>query len=62
MTTNKVKEVQASCQTKTATLEAIDPGDYVVEVNSRATTPAVRGTMPVTVVAGEDVGVNIAVP
>ncbi|MBK6696756.1 MAG: hypothetical protein IPG50_31870 [Myxococcales bacterium] len=60
--TNKVKEVQESCQAKRATLESIAPGDYVVEVNSRAVTPAVRGTKPVTVVAGQDVEVALSVP
>jgi hypothetical protein len=50
----KVGEVQESCATGSATVERIPPGEYVVEVDSRAVTPAIRGTKPVTVVAGED--------
>ncbi len=60
--TDKVKETQASCQDKKATLEAIKPGEYVVEVDSRAVSPAVKGTQQVTVVAGEDAQVNVPVP
>lgn len=60
--TNKVQETQASCQARKAALDNVQPGDYVVEVDSRAVTPAVRGTSPVTVVAGQDANVNVAVP
>lgn len=60
--TDKVKGSQASCQDKRATLESIQPGEYVVEVDSRAVTPAVRGTQKVTVVAGRDAEVNVPVP
>ncbi|HVJ89589.1 MAG TPA: hypothetical protein VM580_07270 [Labilithrix sp.] len=60
--TDKVKATQASCQEKKAKLENIMPGEYVVEVDSRAVTPAVRGTEKVTVVGGQDAEVNVAVP
>lgn len=60
--TNKVKDTQESCQTKKATLESIAAGEYVVEVDSRAVTPAVKGTQKVTVIAGDDVEVHIPVP
>jgi len=60
--TDDVKSVQASCSTREATLETINPGDYVVELDSRAVTPKVLGTRPVTVVAGEDVTVHIDLP
>jgi hypothetical protein len=52
--TNSVKEVQESCVTRTATLESVIPGDYVVELDSRAVTPKVRGTKAITVKAGEN--------
>ncbi len=57
--TDKVKEVQESCSSGTATLDSIVPGDYVVEVDSRAITPKVRGTRPVTVKPGQDAQVSI---
>ena len=55
----KVTEVQESCSSGSATLMGVAPGDYVVEVDSRAVTPAVRGTAPVTVVAGDNAQVAI---
>lgn len=60
--TDEVTSVQESCSAGSATLENVAPGDYVVEVDSRAVTPAVRGTAPVTVVAGEDAQVTLNVP
>ncbi|MHB8878118.1 MAG: hypothetical protein ACYC8T_30845 [Myxococcaceae bacterium] len=51
--TSKVKEVQETCSKRTATLTDIAPGAYVVELDSRAVTPSVRGRKDVTVVAGE---------
>lgn len=56
--TDKVKEVQESCSDGTATLEGVAPGDYVVEVDSRAVSPKVRGTKPVTVQPGQDAQVS----
>lgn len=50
----KVGEVQESCASGNATVERIPPGDYIVELDSRAVTPAIRSTKAVTVVAGED--------
>lgn len=55
---DKVKEVQESCVTRTATLESVVPGDYVVELDSRAVTPKVRGTRNVTVRGGENAMVD----
>ncbi len=60
--TDKVTEVQETCSSAEATLERVTPGDYVVEVDSRAVTPAVRGTTPVTVVPGEDAEASVDVP
>lgn len=57
--TQKVDETQESCSSGEATLEGVPPGDYVVEVNSRAVTPAVRATAPVSVQAGEDAEVAV---
>jgi hypothetical protein len=54
MLTEKVKEVQVSCATGTATLASIAPGNYVVELDSRAVTPKVKGTKNVTVKPGEN--------
>lgn len=56
--TDKVKEVQESCSSGTATVPDVAPGDYVVEVDSRAITPKVRGTQDVTVKPGEDAQVS----
>jgi hypothetical protein len=56
--TDKVKEVQESCSSKTARLTSVTPGSYVVELDSRAQTPKVRGTQPVTVNPGENATVN----
>lgn len=57
--TLKVTETQESCSSGEATLERVPPGDYVVELDSRAVTPAIRGTAPVTVEAGQDAAVSI---
>ena len=57
-----VASLQAGCKKGQATLEKIAPGDYVVEVDSRAVVPAVVGTAKVTVIAGEDAKVHVAVP
>ncbi len=54
---SKVKEVQESCTRRTATLTSVNPGAYVVEIDSRAVTPAVRSRKDVTV----EPGVNAAV-
>jgi hypothetical protein len=58
MLTDKVKEVQESCASGTATLKSIAPGTYVVELDSRAVTPKVKGTKDVTVKPGENAQVN----
>lgn len=55
-------QTSASCQASKAVLEGIAPGEYTAEVDSRAVTPNVKGTAPVTVKAGEDAEVNIPVP
>lgn len=60
--TSKVTEAQESCDSKKATLESVEPGTYVVELDSRAQNPKIQGRADVTVVAGEDVTVNIPVP
>lgn len=60
--TDEVPEVQAvqeSCMVGQATLSSVPPGDYVVELDSRAATPAVRGTAPVSVEPGRDATVMI---
>jgi hypothetical protein len=57
--TQKVDETQQSCSSGEATLTGVAPGDYVVEVDSRAVTPALRATAPVTVEAGQDAAVDV---
>jgi hypothetical protein len=55
----EVPEVQESCMSGQATLSSVPPGDYVVELDSRAATPAIRGTAPVSVEPGVDATVTI---
>lgn len=57
--TDKVTEVQETCTSGEATLMRVAPGDYIAEVDTRAVTPALRDTAPVTVVAGEDAEVSV---
>jgi hypothetical protein len=57
--TDKVTEKQESCASGQTTLERVAPGDYVVELDSRAVTPKVRGTAEVTVEPGQDATVSI---
>jgi hypothetical protein len=52
--TMKVKETQESCSTRTARLEDVTPGDYVVDLDSRAITPKVKANKPITVLAGQN--------
>jgi hypothetical protein len=59
---DKVTEVQESCSTGEATIMQVAPGAYVVELDSRAVTPAVYGTADLTVVAGENAMVTISLP
>lgn len=54
----KVTEAQESCSSRSATLESVAPGSYVVELDSRAVTPKVKGTKPVTVLPGENAAVD----
>lgn len=58
----RIKQVQETCSSRKATLDRVVPGDYVVELDSRAVTPKVRATQAVTVVAGEDAAVMLNVP
>lgn len=57
--TEEVASAQESCSTGQVTLTGVAPGDYVVEVDSRAVTPALRATAPVTVVPGQDAEVAV---
>lgn len=56
--TQKVSEKQETCSARTATLTNVAPGDYVVELDSRAVTPMVKGTRTVTVRNGENATVD----
>ncbi|MBE2254506.1 MAG: hypothetical protein IAE78_33565 [Myxococcus sp.] len=56
--TQKVSEKQASCSARTTTLTDVAPGDYVVELDSRAVTPMVKGSRAVTVNRGENAAVD----
>ena len=59
--TNMVTTTQESCSASMATLSNVQPGDYVVKVDSQAVSPNVSGTAPVTVVAGQDAQVTVNV-
>lgn len=54
-----VANTQESCTAKTATLSNVPPGSYIADLDDRAVTPAVHGSAPVTVYAGEDTSVTI---
>lgn len=56
--TVKVKETQESCSTRTATLQDVTPGSYVVDLDSRAVTPMVKAQKNVTVLGGENAMVD----
>ncbi len=54
-----VAETQESCASGKATLKSVPPGDYIVELDSRAVTPAVKLSAPVTVKPGEPAEVSL---
>jgi len=56
----KVGEVQKSCSAGHAPVSDVRPGKYVVQVDSRAVTPDVKGTAKVTVEPGTDAKVSVA--
>lgn len=56
--TQKVTEKQETCSARTTTLTSVAPGDYVVELDSRAVSPMVKGTRTVTVRNGENATVD----
>lgn len=60
--TDEVQTVQEGCGSGEATLTNVPPGEYVIELDSRAVTPAVYSTQELTVVAGEDTTVDFNVP
>lgn len=51
--TEKVREIQESCATGSATLVSFVPGRYIIELDSRAETPKVMGTKDVWLKEGE---------
>ena len=58
--TDLVDQTQASCSAGTATFtNFVKPGDYIVDLDSRAQSPMVKSTKPITVVAGEDLTVSM---
>ena len=58
--TDEVDETQASCSAGTATfVNSVKPGSYVVDLDSRAISPMVKSTKPISVVAGEDLTVSM---
>lgn len=57
---DEVDETQESCSSGTATFtNSVKPGSYVVDLDSRAVSPKVKSTKPITVVAGEDLTVSM---
>ncbi len=59
---DEVSYTQMPCGTRYATLTNIPPGNYIVELDSRAVSPKIYGTKSVTVVAGEDAEVTFNLP
>lgn len=57
--TRKVAETQEGCASGQATLTNVAPGSYIVVLDSRAITPYVRLTAPVTVLPGENAKVSL---
>jgi hypothetical protein len=59
---DEVTSTQITCDAGYATLTSVPPGNYIIELDSRAITPKVYGTKSITVVAGEDVEVTFNLP
>jgi hypothetical protein len=59
---DEVSTTQMPCGTHYATLTNVPPGNYIVELDSRAITPKIYGTKSITVVAGEDIEVTFNLP
>jgi len=58
--TDQVDSTQKSCASGTATFQnSVKPGSYIVDLDSRAVSPMVKSTRPITVVAGEDLTVSM---
>jgi hypothetical protein len=58
--TDQVDSTQVSCSAGTATFtNLVSPGDYIADLDSRAISPMVKSTKPITVVAGEDLTVSM---
>lgn len=51
---------QESCSTKAAVLGQLQPGDYVIDLDSRAVSPMVKAQKNVTVTAGDTAAVDFA--
>jgi hypothetical protein len=56
--TQKVTDRQETCTARTTTLTNVAPGDYVVELDSRAVTPMLKDRRSVTVRNGENATVD----
>jgi hypothetical protein len=59
---DEVTFTQITCGAGYATLTNVPPGNYIVELDSRAVSPKVYGKKPVTVVAGQDVEITFNIP
>lgn len=58
--TDQVDQTQQSCASGTATfINQVAPGDYIVDLDSRAVTPRVKSTKAITMRAGEDQTINM---
>lgn len=60
--TDEVMYAQESCIFGSATLTNVPPGDYILELDSRAITPKIRGIRAITVTAGEDMNIHFNLP
>ena len=60
--TDEVTSVQESCASGEVTLVDVPAGEFVIELDSRAVSPAVYDTQPLTTTVGEDQTVSFSVP
>jgi hypothetical protein len=61
-TSSQAGQTSASCSALKAVVQGVSPGSYIAVLDDQAVTPAVKGSAPVTVTAGQDAEVSIPVP
>ena len=58
---DQISEVQETCSKQEATLESIPPGEYILELDSRAVTPTIQATRQIRVEPGQSTEVEIEI-